>query len=89
MTTFISDSFENDVNFNAIRGTFRNTPKIKKLLFGRKDFNSESLFEKFLSIPSKENEINMDFFDETLKCIWNEFRLWEKPEILTLVSIIL
>ena len=90
MTNFITNTFISDADYYAtideFKKLFRNTPKIRKLLFGRKNFKSESLFEEILSQPSLRNEIWMELFDEMLQYIWNEFRLWETPEILVLVS---
>lgn len=86
MTNFITNSLISERNFHAVEfeNMFRNTPKIRKLLFGRKNFKSESLFEQILG-----NKMWQDLFGKILRHIWNEFKLWEKPEILTLVSIIL
>lgn len=90
MTNFINISYLSDVDFyvttEEFKKIFRNSPKFRKLLFGRKDFKSESLLEQILSIALKKSEVSTELFDEALKYIWNDFRLWEKPEILTMVS---
>lgn len=80
MTNIITDD---DRTIDEFKNLFCSTPKVRKLLFGRKDFKSESLFEQILSI---NKDISMESFQEILQHIWNEFKLWEKPEILTLVS---
>jgi len=86
-----SDSVDN-VNFSKL---LKNTDKIRKLVFGRKDLTSESFYEKFWSLnlddkyaDDQRSEDEMYKDDTFLECayhIWNEFRLWEKPEILTMV----
>ena len=90
MTNFITNSLISERNFHDVidefENMFRNTQKIRKLLFGRKDFKSKSLFEQILSISSMGNKMWQDLFVEIIRHIWNEFKLWEKPEILTLVS---
>ena len=69
-----SDSEGTIYNFKKL---IKNTPKTRRLLFGRRTLKEESLFETILS-------------NELLCClieyIWNEFKLWEKPEVLSLVS---
>jgi hypothetical protein len=57
---------------------FKNTPEIRRLLFGRVTLQSKSIFESILS---------NGLFSCLIGYIWNEFRLWEKPEILSLVSL--
>ena len=66
--------------------TFKNTSKIRKLFFGRKDLKSRSLFEDVLSKSELEGGLWDEGFTEVLSYIWSEFRLWEKPEIWTMVS---
>ncbi|XP_070495883.1 uncharacterized protein [Chironomus tepperi] len=87
MTNFIEktllDDDQDDNIITEFESMFRNAPKVRKLLFGRKDFKSESLFEEILSIPAKKDESWNYIFKEILHYIWNEFKLWEKPEILT------
>ncbi|KAL7051821.1 hypothetical protein ACKWTF_004645 [Chironomus riparius] len=78
MTNIITDD---DRTIDEFKNLFCSTPKVRKLLFGRKDFKSESLFEQILSL---NKDISMESFQEILQHIWNEFKLWEKPEILTL-----
>lgn len=87
-----SDSLEAS-NFKKI---LKNTTKIRRLIFGRKDLNSESFFEKFWSIQVDDLDYDKELSDDEifrdnqyLECvynIWNEFRLWEKPEIMILVN---
>lgn len=60
---------------------FKNTTQIRKLLFGRYDVTSKSLFENILSTPFEQaNGYVLDY-------IWSEFRLSERPELLTHVCI--
>lgn len=80
------------INTINIKKLARNTPKIRKLLFGRKNLSSESFFEKFWSMKIINDQFDedssnekMEKYEEFLNYIWNEFRLWEKPEILTMV----
>lgn len=79
MTTILADI----VTFEKL---FKNKPKIRRFLFGRKDLKSESLFEKILSLSNFQTEELVENFSDILKYLWNEFQLWDKPEILTLVS---
>lgn len=73
---------------------FINTPKTRRLLFGRSKFENKSLFESVLSIQNWKNESNSEKnvsnleqeLLEVVVYIWNEFRLWDKPEIFVLVS---
>ena len=74
----------------------KNTPQNRRILFGRRHLNSESFFETFwntqLDEQSSDEERTDDEIDndnQFLECayhIWNEFRLWEMPEILTTVG---
>jgi hypothetical protein len=97
MNSFIESMPESDsVDTENFCRLLKNTDKIRKLVFGRKDLNSESFYEKFWSVnlddKDADNERSKDEIykdGKFLKCayhIWNEFRLWEKPEILTIVS---
>lgn len=84
------------VKINNFKKVLKNTHRIRRLVFGRKDFNSESFFEKFWSLKlddldsdKKRSKDEIDRDNQFLDCayyIWNEFRLWEKPEILILVD---
>ena len=80
----------------------KNTAKVRKLLFGRKTLQSHSFFEKFWGIKlamEVSDDVSDEYYewisDQTLhhyKCadyIWNEFRLWEKPEILAMASFLI
>lgn len=62
---------------NQFEMVFKNTRKNRKLLFGRRSGKDMNIFEKILSNSSAYNLI--DF-------IYNEFHLWLKPELLSLVS---
>lgn len=84
------------LNTSNFKKKLKNTTKIRRLIFGRKDLNSESFFEKFWSIKIDDLDYDKELSDDEifrdnqyLECvynIWNEFRLWEKPEILILVN---
>ncbi|KAL7031472.1 hypothetical protein ACKWTF_007026 [Chironomus riparius] len=96
LNEFIS-SFPESKSFDLsnFKKHLKNSPKIRRILFGRKHFNDESLYEKFWSIKIDKkdsdeehellNEEKEEVFFECLYHIWNEFRLWEKPEALALV----
>ncbi|CAG9801252.1 unnamed protein product [Chironomus riparius] len=60
---------------NNFKKLFKNTPEIRRLLFGRATLEGSSLFEIILS---------NNLFCDIIEYIWNEFGLWEKPEILSL-----
>ncbi|XP_070506560.1 uncharacterized protein [Chironomus tepperi] len=81
--TFIDKMPESiSINTDNFKKLLKNTNNVKKLVFGRQNFNSESFFEKFWSINDKKRS-DVEFL-ECANHIWNEFRLWEKPEILTM-----
>ncbi|XP_070498083.1 uncharacterized protein [Chironomus tepperi] len=74
----------NDIDSDNFKNIFRNTPEIRKLLFGRPNLKAKSLFEEILSkFDSKQSFWNENFF-AVLNYIWNEFRLWIVPEIWTM-----
>ncbi|KAL7029818.1 hypothetical protein ACKWTF_006380 [Chironomus riparius] len=77
------DDYEVYANIRGFERLFVNTPTIRKLLFGRRTLDSESLFEVILT----KNKTSMyEKSDNTyvLDHIWNEFHLWDTPEILTI-----
>jgi len=86
--TYIQDdgSDQDFINVLGFMEVFQNKLKIRKLLFGRKDVRSKSIFEEILSkcvlIDGKWNED----YAKLLSYIWHEFRLWEVPEIYTMVG---
>lgn len=92
------DNIQNSDSLNTsnFKKKLKNTTKIRRLIFGRKDLNSESFFEKFWSIKIDDLDYDKELSDDEifrdnqyLECvynIWNEFRLWEKPEIMILVN---
>ena len=72
----------------------KNTDKVRKIVFGRKDLKSESIFEKFWSLKFDDKDSSDDDYKDAqfLECahhIWNELRLWEKPEFLVMVNLFL
>ncbi|XP_070506700.1 uncharacterized protein [Chironomus tepperi] len=75
-------NFSNSMESENFKKYLKNIPNIRKLLFGRKTLDSHSIFEKFWSVQS-DLEKSEDYF-ECSQHIWNEFRLWEKPEMLTM-----
>jgi len=87
-TDFISNYDDYEVFFDTygFEKRFKNTPLIRKFLFGRKDLSSKSLFETILSVNNANIYEKADH-DYVLNYIWNEFRLYEVPELLTIVSI--
>jgi len=72
------DEFDSEGTSSNFEKLFKNTPETRRLLFGRRKLKRESLFETILSNKS---------FCYLIKYIWNEFKLWEKPEVLSLVSL--
>lgn len=56
------------------------------MFFGRKNLKSKSLFEELLSKAELSNGLWNESFGDILNYIWSEFRLWETPEIWTMVS---
>jgi hypothetical protein len=66
---------------------FKNTPKVRKIFFGRKDLKSKNLFEEILSNLKLHGGVWGKNFAEIFSYIWSEFRLWEIPEIWTMVII--
>ncbi|XP_070506632.1 uncharacterized protein [Chironomus tepperi] len=79
----IYDDFEICFNTYGFERKFKNTPIIRKFLFGRRDLTSKSLFETILSI-NNANVYQKADHDYVLNYIWNEFRLFEIPELLTI-----
>lgn len=80
------DDFEVYANIRGFEKLFVNNPTIRKLLFGRKTLGSDSLFEVILT----KNKTSMyEKSDNTyvLDHVWNEFHLWDIPEVLTMVNI--
>ena len=86
--TYDDESTEECVNIDEFKEKFQNVPKIRKLLFGRKDIQSKSLFEKILSNCMLNDGKWDEGFGEIVSYIWHEFRLWEIPEIYVMVSLI-
>ncbi|XP_070492751.1 uncharacterized protein [Chironomus tepperi] len=77
------DDYEVYANIRGFERLFVNTPTIRKLLFGRRTLDSLSLFEVILT----KNRTSMyEKSDNTyvLDHIWNEFHLWDIPEVLTM-----
>jgi hypothetical protein len=64
----------------------KNTPKVRKILFGRKNLKSGSFFEKFWSMKLEPDVTDEEQYFQCAYYFWNEFRLWEKPEMLTMVG---
>lgn len=86
--TYIQDdgSDQDFINIGGFIELFQNKLKIRKLLFGRKDVRSKSIFEEIISeYVLKDGKWNEDY-GKLLSYIWHEFRLWEVPEIYTMVS---
>ena len=92
LTNFVESKlvlYNNDginVDSESFKKLFRNTPEIRKLLFGRHNLKAKSIFEEILSKFDYKQIISDENFDDVLSFIWNEFRLWEVPEIWTMVS---
>lgn len=59
-----------------LKRCFRNWFQDRKIFFGRKTANHLSLFEQILKSAAGSSFVNY---------VWSEFRLWEIPEILTMV----
>ncbi|KAL7031477.1 hypothetical protein ACKWTF_007031 [Chironomus riparius] len=79
----VDDDYEIFFDIYEFERRFKNTPLIRKLLFGREDLSSPSLFEMILSM-NNANVYEKADHDYVLNYIWNEFRLYEVPEILTI-----
>lgn len=84
---WIYDSMEAIVSVNQFKKLFKNTPTIRKLLFGRNDANSPSLFEVILTANTSTRYPKFDTDDCILNYIWTEFELVGLPELFTIVSI--
>ncbi|CAH1719066.1 unnamed protein product [Chironomus riparius] len=95
LDTFIYNMSEFDgIDTSNFIELIKNDDIIRKLVFGRKDLNSESFFEKFWSLKlddkdsdnerSEEEIYKDDKFLECARHIWYELRLWEKPELLVM-----
>lgn len=74
------------INIDGFKEIFQNKMKIRKLLFGRKDIRSKSIFEEILSEYVVKNGKWDEDYGKLLSYVWHEFRLWEVPEIYTMVS---
>lgn len=91
MLNFVNDDliwYDNEkccVDIHVFRKLFKNTPLTRKLLFGRLDYNSESLFEIIIS----KSGYNDDDEEELLNYIWTEFELFALPELFVHVSCVL
>lgn len=80
--------FIGNPDVNTFRENFENSPRIRKLFFGREDSESDSIFEKLLIKTDWIENCSSDNDDsDLLKTIWNTFELWDKPEILIMVNI--
>jgi hypothetical protein len=77
------------INLEHFKRKFKNNQKTCRLLFGRKDFNSQSLFEYIITLKNLAESDHYDSFLQILNYIWNEFGLKDKPEILIMVSYLL
>jgi hypothetical protein len=73
----LSDDNEAMVNSSGFQALFKNTPQIRKLLFGRMCELSPSLFETIL--------ISNTSYDSVLDYLWTEFQLFDLPEIFAMV----
>jgi hypothetical protein len=76
------------INVDGFKEVFENKPKIRKLFFGRKDSSSKSIFEEILSKCVLRDDKWDEDYGQILSHVWHEFKLWEVPEILTMVSFI-
>lgn len=90
LTDFVENSLiiiDDDVtaynNCSGFKRLFKNNELTKKLLFGRLDLYSDSLFEKILRKP----KLPYTYEDEyVLNYIWTEFQLFTLPCLFTMVS---
>lgn len=71
---------------NYFKEKFKNTPQTRKLLFGRESLKDESIFEEILSNADLFVNFANERYRTLLDYVWNEFKLWKKPEILIMVS---
>lgn len=90
LKTFVESNFDNkeiDINMDNFIKLFRNNPEVRKLLFGRHNLKAKSIFEEILSKSNSKQFFWEENFADVLIYIWNEFQLWEIPEIWTMVSL--
>ncbi|KAL7051820.1 hypothetical protein ACKWTF_004644 [Chironomus riparius] len=74
--------YVDSINSEIFEKKFKNSAQVKRLLFGRENYESKSIFEEILSQEILKYHVSN--FDDLLNYIWNEFKLWNIPQILTL-----
>jgi hypothetical protein len=75
---------EDDLNY-----LIRNEPKVRRLFFGRKSVDEDSIFEQIFQGPYKTSKETFINIMKIINYIWITFKLTDLPEFITLVSLLL
>lgn len=72
---------------NEMEMFFTNVPKVRRVFFGRKDVEDESIFEKIFKGPFNNSKRSVVIVPKLISYVWKIFQLNDIPEILVLVSL--
>jgi len=74
------------VNETEWKSIITNDPKVKRIFFGRKSVDQESIFERLFKGPFSSLEVIYLQFPKLLNHVWATFQFKDQPEILILVG---